>query len=72
VGIDNPNAPTRATCGEPTCNRQRAFPPGLTRRQAENDLAANGWWWEADHETVHAFCPDHSTEPVRKARGSKR
>lgn len=72
MAIDNSHAPVRASCSEDGCPRQRPFPPGLTRRQAERDLVAAGWHWEAEYETVHAWCPDHSTEPVRRLRGSRR
>jgi hypothetical protein len=72
VGLGNPNAPTQADCDEPGCNKKLTIPPGQSRRQAERELVDKGWYWEAEYEAVHAFCPDHSTEPVRKARGSKR
>jgi hypothetical protein len=72
VGLDNPNAPTRADCTEPGCPKKLVIPDNHSRRDTERDLNDNGWSWEAEYETVHAYCPEHSTEPVRKNRGSKR
>jgi hypothetical protein len=72
MGLDNPNAPVQTTCDEPGCNRRHTNPPGQSRRTVEQLLTAAEWTWEAEYDQVHAYCPDHSTEPVRKARGSKR
>jgi hypothetical protein len=72
MGLDNPHTPTRADCNEPTCPKRLTIPPGHTRRQAERELVGNGWTWEVEYDTVHAYCPDHSTEPARKTRGSRR
>jgi hypothetical protein len=67
VAIDNPNAPSIARCDEPGCNRSRPIVANA-RRDGENELAADGWYWQAIDETVMTYCPTHSSQPVRRRR----
>lgn len=67
MAIDNPHAPNMARCDEPGCNRTRPIVANA-RRDGERELAADGWYWEVDYGTVRTWCPEHSSQTVRRPR----